>query len=91
VKDAVMPVGGGGKRTFDATALDVVERQRQFANNHTLRNQGNRSPFDLRLEEISHHNTVLSTNLPGKRHLVVRSHFDDSHSISLASLKQVRQ
>ena len=79
----------GGKWTFDATALDIVERQRQLAIDQTLRNQGNRSPFDLCLEKISHLNARLGANLRRERNLVVRFHFDNSHNISLTSLKQV--
>ncbi len=79
----------GGKGAFDTTALDLVERQRQLAINQTLRNQGNRSPFDLCLEKISHLNARLGTNLRRKGHLVVRFHFDNSHNVSLTSLKRV--
>jgi hypothetical protein len=35
------------KTDFDPTALDLVKRQRQFGFDHTLRNQGNRPPFNL--------------------------------------------
>ena len=52
----------GGKRAFDPTAFDIVERQCQLAINHTLRNQGNRSPFDLRLKEISYCNARFGAN-----------------------------
>ena len=53
----------GGKRAFDPTTFDIVERKCQLAINHTLPNQGDRSPFDLRLKEISHRNARFGANL----------------------------
>ncbi len=74
---------GGGKWAFDQTALDLTERQCQLAINHTLRGQGNRSLFDLRLKEISHLNPRLGADLRQEHHLVVRFYFNNGHNISL--------
>lgn len=72
---------GCGKWTSDSTAFDLVERRRRLTINQTLRNQGNRSPFDLWPKEISHRNARLRTNLRREHHLIMRFDFDNGHKI----------
>jgi hypothetical protein len=81
----------GGKRAFAPTAFDVVECRRQLAINHTFRSQGNRSPIDLRLEEIPHFNARLGANPRRERHRGVRFHFDNTTTSPFQMTTQLRK